>query len=204
MAEILPLVFSVGATLAGLTSLSSEWIQGESLIGFAAQPASVETLGSAALRAIPLIMMALSVIFTAMAAKKSFAAPGSGMLWLILSIVAVGAAFLSFFNAITPGGLFGSADAATEAAAAAAVPGVKPAKPEKPGRNLREEYEAVYRISYRILKKAAKPLKETGINAAINSKGGVNIIRAGEISAVFQVILCVLAIGCGFGRGKTV
>jgi hypothetical protein len=195
MAEIMPLVFSVGATLAGVTSISSEWFQGNSLLGFASQPSSIDQLQSAALRAIPLVMMALSVLFAAMAAKKSFSAPGSGILWLILTIVAVGAAFLSFFNAITPGGLFGGADAAAPAAAAAQGPGGGPG-----GRGLRDAHEAVYRI----LKKAAKPLDANGINAAISGKGGANVIRAGEIAAVFQVILCVLAIGCGFGSAKTV
>jgi hypothetical protein len=198
MAEILPLVLSVGATLAGITSLSSEWFQGSSLIGFASQPAAVDQLQSAALRAIPLVMMALSVLFAGVAAKKSFSAPGSGMLWLILTIVAVGAAFLSFFNAITPGGLFGAAgaaDAAAPAGAAAQAPGGGPG-----GRGLRDAHEAVYRI----LKKTAKPLDANGINAAISGKGGANVICAGEIAAVFQVILCVLAIGCGFGRAKTV
>jgi hypothetical protein len=190
LSEILPLVFSVGATLAGVTSITSEWFQGNTLIGFAALPSGVDQLSSVGLRVIPLLMMALSVLFAAMAAKKSFAAPGSGMLWLILAIVAVGAAFLSFFNAITPGGLFGGeADTVLPAAE----------KGEK-GRGLRDAHEAIYRI----LKKTAKGAKENAVNGVIGGKGGSNVILPGEIAAVIQVILCVLGIGCGFGSGKSV
>jgi hypothetical protein len=195
---VLPLALGVGAVLAGLTSLQAPWVAGLTLVELATASATVEQLGSWVVRALPVVLLALSVLFAAVGVKNSFTrgAGGSTVLWFVLCMTCIGGTFLAFFHLVTPGGLFGGS------APVPASAGALEEASEAVNATRRGLLDAPVTLLARALKH--KPDGEPtpapdGLPAEVY---GSNIVNQGEITAIFSFAFALFAAGCGLRRGK--